>query len=934
MSPKLLAITMLVLFGLGFYFITPSSLTTEPIQAESAEESLAKKLWMEKMLADPSTGKIPKDARLQELSFLRNYLENLEHQIQSKSRGAIWNTRGPWNVGGRTRGMAIDIKDPNHIIAGGVSGGIWQSKDAGNTWLKVSMPQAHPGCVSISQDPRPGKSSIWYALSGEIYGTSASGGGAFYLGDGAFRSLDNGDTWEPLSSTSVGFPTKFEYAFQGGWRIVASPVDSVNACVYMATYGSIYRSRDTGNTWSVVLGNGNDSYFSDVAITSKGIVYAALSSDGALTKGFYRSEDGIHFTNITPTFLKSYDRMVIGINPNNENEVYFLGELPSDTSGGVTTYNYEGTPEYVALIKYNYLSGDGSGNGGQWMNLSANLPITSPNQFDKFNCQGGYDLLVKIQPGTNHVVIGGTNLYISTDGFTSPNNTKQIGGYGIATVLQNFVVYPNHHPDQHELFFLPNAPQKAYSVSDGGVRFTENINADNVTWKDVSLGYITSQMYTVAIDESKPYDQYILAGLQDNGNYITNSNSMKANWLMTINGDGAYNYIAPDRSYYIISTQLGNVRKVILDERGNVLARRRIDPDGYDKSMYNFINHLAVDPNTSNTLFMPIGKKLARLSDVRKIKCDNDNTKLKTGWTISTDTITTPKLSTNSAAEITFVALSKNPANIAYLGTSNREIYKVENTMSPNLTFTKLSVTRLPSNGYVSSIDIDPDDANKVLVCYSNYGINSIFYTTDGGNYWYLVGGNLEGSDNSTGANPSVRTVKILKLADGSRRYFAGTSVGLFSTDSLILASSAPDNKTVWIQESANQIGAAVVTDIKVRHQDGYVVVGTHGNGIFDSYYTGNKEPNAFVNNGTTLFPNPANEYMTYSFTVGTQQIFHAYIFDLLGRKVSCPFEGTFAPGDYSLKIETRSLTNGMYFLALFNEADKKPFVSQFIVRH
>lgn len=933
MRQKLLAIAICFFVGLGFYNYLLSTSTLEFEEAESAEEGRAKKLWMEKMLADPATGKIPPHAKLQELAFLRDYLQS-DEAIQNRNRGVIWNTRGPWNVGGRTRGMAIDIKDPNHLIAGAVSGGIWQSKDAGKNWLKVSMPQAHPGCVSITQDPRPGKTHIWYALSGEIYGTSASGGGAFYLGDGAFKSLDNGDTWSPIASTASGLPTSFTQSYQGGWRIVASPVDSVNACVYMATYGSIFRSTDTGNTWKAVLGSGNDSYFSDVAITSQGIVYAVLSSDGSNAKGFYRSADGVNFTNISPSFLKSYNRMVIGINPNNENEVYFLGELPSDTSGGVTTYNYENDPEYVALVKYTYITGDGSGTGGSWTNLSPNLPISSPNQFDKFNCQGGYDLMVKVQPGTNHVVIGGTNLYISTDGFTTPNSSKQIGGYGIATVLQNFVVYPNHHPDQHDIYFLPNAPQKAYSVSDGGVRFTDNINANSVEWTDVSLGYITSQMYTVAIDETKPFDQHVLAGLQDNGNYFTNSNLLKNNWQMTINGDGAHNYIAPNRSFCIISTQLGNVRKVILDERGNVLARKRIDPDGYDKSMYNFINHLTVDPVGKNTLFMPIGKKLARLDQLSKIECNNDYSKLKSGWTISTDTISTAKLSNGSAAEITYVALSINPANIAYLGTSNREIYKVENTMAGNMVFKKLSITRLPANGYVNSIDIDPDDANKVIVCYSNYGVNSIFYTTDGGQYWYLVGGNLEGADNSSGANPSIRSVKILKTQDGGRRYFAGTSVGLFSTDSLILAASAPDNKTIWTQESANQIGAAVVTDIKVRNSDGYVVVGTHGNGIFDSYYTGNKAPSGFNNENATLYPNPANDFTVFNFEAKDNQNYQAYIIDYLGRKIIQAFNGTFAAGKYSIKINTSSLSNGMYFLALTTDNQKKPIVSKLYIRH
>lgn len=66
-----------------------------------------------------------------------------------------------------------------------------------------------------------------------------------------------------------------------------------------------------------------------------------------------------------------------------------------------------------------------------------------------------------------------------------------------------------------------------YSVSDGGVKFTNDVNASSVSWENKSVGYVTSQFYQVAIDESIPYDPWILGGLQDNGNYITNTRNNK-----------------------------------------------------------------------------------------------------------------------------------------------------------------------------------------------------------------------------------------------------------------------------------------------------------------------------------------------------------------------------------------------------------------------
>ncbi|MEZ5046282.1 MAG: T9SS type A sorting domain-containing protein [Chitinophagaceae bacterium] len=916
----LLSICLSIFFSL---FLFQTNHTTHS-DDDALEDSEARIAWEKKLLADPSTHEIPKGIRWKEMEF---YQSQLLQTKNSKYRSANWRLRGPWNVGGRTRAIAVDIADENHIICGGVSGGLWESKDAGDTWEKVSDALAHPGIVSITQDTRPGHTHIWYALSGEIYGTSASASKAFYLGDGAFRSLDNGHTWTSLGSTASGNPSTFSTNFQGGWRIVSSPIDTVAACVYMATYGAIYRSKDTGNTWSMVLGNSNSSYFSDVQVDSKGIVYACLSSDGN-TKGFFRSADGVHFTNITPSSLKSYDRSVLGINPNNENEVYFLSELPSDTSGGITTYNYENKPEYVSLYKYLYLKNDGSGSDGIWQNLSTNLPIQTTLPFDKFNCQGGYDLFVKVQPQTNVVFIGGTNIYRSTDGFTSLNNTKQIGGYGLGTTLPNFTVYPNHHPDQHDLLFLKSSPEKAYSVSDGGVKFCANINAPNVMWTDKSLGYITSQLYTITIDENTPYDQWLLGGFQDNGNFITYSNDQQAHWRMTINGDGAYNSFAPNKEYAIISTQLGNVRKALLDSKGNVLKRKRIDPDGFDKSIYSFINPIVMDYSENHTLYMPIAKRIARLNNVKDIPITNDNNKLQSGWTLS-DSIA----SITGLDEISTLCIAPSNKNVIYVGTSNKNIYRIDNARHGDLSMDSITNTPLPNGGYLIDICVDPDDENSLLVCYSNYNIRSLYYSNNAGQNWYYVGGNLESAlSNNTGTAPSVRCVEILKHPDGHKTYFAGTSVGLYSTDTLILASSLSTNKTEWTQEASDMIGAAIVSDIKVRHADGYVAVATHGNGIYESYYFNNAFPISTASNSTLqIYPNPSKDVVHFTFSTVSDKPCTAYICNIFGQKIKSLFNDTYQGNTFTLQTDIRSLASGRYYIVYHDGVNTKPTVQQFI---
>lgn len=921
---NLILIALLIISS--FFIIQNTSFSS--LREQKNVESARKKQWEFEMLRNPVTNSIPIGIRSREISFLKNMPQS------SKKRGQEWRLRGPWNVGGRTRGLAIDVKNENHMIAGSVSGGIWQSQNGGGNWQKVSEPNAHPGVVSIAQDTRPGYENIWYALSGEITGTSAGGTRAFYLGDGAFRSLDNGNTWSPLGSTATGVPgNSISSVFQGGWRVRTSPI---NGDVYLAVYGAIYRSTDTGNTWTAVLGNGNNSYYTDVAISKTGVVYATLSADGG-KYGYYRAADGVNFTDITPSYLSGYRRTVLTIDPNKENVVYFLSELDCNNCGGVISANYQGDEEYVSLQRYTYINGNGSpaSNGGSWANLSGNLPLNSGHPFDDFNCQGGYDLCIGVQPGnSNNIIIGGTNLYRSKDGFQSPLNTKQIGGYGVATALPFFEVYPNHHPDLHGVIFSKSNPNVMYSNSDGGVHRTNNVLANDVSWQNMSLGYVTSQCYTVNIDMQTAGDTRMMVGLQDNGNYVSLTDHQQQEWRLPVNGDGAFGYISPKNNFYVTSIQLGRMVKMELDDRGNIVRRRRIDPDNKTKDDYSFINPLAVDPNNENYLYVPIGKKLFRLDNLSDIAINNDYSKLKSAWFEMPDSITTSDYTgstTPTPAKISCLAISKKPSNIIYLGTNNLEIWRVENANTNNPIWNKTSRLKLPAGGNVNDIAIDPEDANKVLVAYSNYGVISLFYSENGGDDWERVGGSLETSTNSTGADPSIRSVAILKKADGSRLYFAGTSIGLFSTETF------DGFSTQWNQESPDLIGANIVTDIKIRQSDGFIAVGTHGNGVFESYYNNNagNPPTANVQVvSANIFPNPANNALNYSFGTGGDATIEIQMYNINGQYTMRKNLGLHTKGQFNYTEDVSHIPSGLYFLGVFNKETGQGAYRKIIIQH
>ena len=65
-------------------------------------------------------------------------------------------------------------------------------------------------------------------------------------------------------------------------------------------------------------------------------------------------------------------------------------------------------------------------------------------------------MVVKVKPDDeNFVVLGGTNLYRSTDGFSSAvSATGSSGWMGDTQLLIMFHNIQTHHPDQHSMVFL------------------------------------------------------------------------------------------------------------------------------------------------------------------------------------------------------------------------------------------------------------------------------------------------------------------------------------------------------------------------------------------------------------------------------------------------------------------------------------------------
>jgi hypothetical protein len=898
--------------------------------------------WEQKRLADPATGKIPNNVRYLELKYAEELPSDAfrKNDLRSSRTGSLalntasWQSRGPWNVGGRTRAFAADVNSEAILVAGSCEGGMWRSADSGKTWTSTTPLALQQSVSCLTQDIRAGHSNIWYYGSGEPIGASASATGAYFVGNGMYRSEDDGQTWTSLKQTATN---SFIYSslWQQIYNVASNPAapDSLSV-VYAATVGAINYSSDTGNTWKLLLGRSSAPYsqYTDVRVSPTGIVYATLSSSGfnglgnwsdsiGGQMGIWRSADGIHFTNITPpNFPHEYNRMVIGISPLDENQVYFL---VNTVNSGTSDTNIFGEVEWDGLWKYKYLSGNGDSAGGAWWDLSANLPHTGVPD-NHYNSQGSYDMAVEFLPNdTSTVFIGGTNIYRSTTGFFDTAHTAQIGGYAIGTHYPHYMVYPGHHPDQHVFFFSASNPYIMYNSNDGGIFKTLNDTEGSVSWNTFDVGYLTTMFYTVNSNHGVSGSQVFVGGLQDNDCLFGNAPSSTSLWTKPFFGDGSFNAIADSGKFFYFSTtgiidEYVKLFKATMDTTtGTVTAFNRMDPIG--GTGYEWLNPFVIDPNNNNLMYFGGGKYLWRNNNLAGIP-------LSGGWdSISTNWVKFPDSIPVTSDDITAIGVSTYPANTVYIGTSNKEVYRID---SANTGFPKFkditSLLKFPSGAYVTCIAVDPDSANKLLVQYCNYGVYNLFYSTDGGTTFTTVSGNLFNSRNDA-LSPSMRWVSFQHLPTGGTIYWVATSTGLYATDTLIGA------KTEWVQQGAGTIGNIVCDMVDVRPSDGLVSVATHGHGVYAAYITSLSDittsrdiNNPVANQSFSVYPNPSNGFFRISFNLENETQVGLSLYDISGNRLWSNNAQMMSSGNHTLDINENNLQAGLYFLSMKQGGDTK----------
>jgi len=890
--------------------------------------------WEYLKTRDPITNKIPFNIKAKELKYVSGLpsRDNFINRSDNKTapyqyRSQSWESKGPDNVCGRIKAIEIDIKNNDILLAGVASGGLWRSTDGGGSWVKTTAQNVVQSVTCIEQDMREGKTNTWYYGTGELLSTTDRQFSVLPrtlgYGNGIFKSVDNGATWTLLQSTSGGgIIGELTEAFQGIWNIEVDQLNQEQDIVYAAVYGGIMRSADGGETWTHVLGDLiTKSFSTDVAISPDGTIYAAIGTFspnefGALpdTYGIFKSTDGISWTSITPhNFHRHYRNIKIELAPANPNVLYILTETPIPDTDPVFGFS----ASKHSLWKVSDLNTEEP----EWVEYSENLPGKGEGNILKgfyhpehgYCSIGGYAMTINTHPEDENVVyIGGTNLYRNDLSFSDSTYTHLIGGYPYDGAHNNL------HPDIHYTKVVPSNTNIMFCACDGGIFKTMNCLEDSVVWQYVSDDLASAQLYWVGIDHQGVADDFVISGCQDNGIYLHDRYFPSNTWDFLAGGDGLTCQVADNKTYAIISVYNGCIISLTFDDELNIENEIYQVPDMVSRDDFIFYTHFIIDRADNKKFYMAAKNKILRKDDMEAAA--SDTTLVNTGWQWLDNT------GLKADEFITAINTSKEPANVLYYGSCNGKVFRMDDANTGNPVATELTSNIFPINAYVGFIEVDEHDANNIFVVFSNYNIQSIFNSNDGGESWVNLSGNLEEYPDGSGGGPSVRCVRMLHYDDGVA-YFVATSAGLFSTFEL------NGDQTVWLQEGVNEIGNIIVDNIDTRESDGWIVIATQGTGAFSTVFDPSGIEDVPLHDQVVLkqnWPNPCNDETKINFSIKDACNIQLKLVDINGKVIMNIADSYFETGEHSVLVNTSLLPPGSYFYRL--EANSEVSTKRMIV--
>lgn len=618
-----------------------------------------------------------------------------------------WQSIGPGNIGGRIRSIAVNPSLTSTLFAGGVSGGIWKSTNSGGSWAPVNDFMGNLAISSIVFDPL--NSNILYAGTGEGFFNADA-----VRGFGVFKSTDGGVSWNLLSSTN---PT----SAGADWYYV-NRVAVNGSLVLAATRGGVYRSSDSGATWTKTY---TPAYIGalDLKIDPNNANNAVVGDRQGVVA--YTANGGLNWSTATLGAISGFSGRV---------------ELAYAKSASGTVYASEDINNGAV-----YKSTNG---GASWSLLSTPAHVGG---------QGWYDNAIWVDPtNANHLIVGGLDLKRSTD-----------GGVTFANISTWYYSPASPHADHHVIVSDPNyngtSNRKIYFGNDGGVYAAADINLVNSNssangWTNLNNGLAITQFYSGAGRSTA--GARIIGGTQDNGSLVYTGTS---NWSTFFGGDGGYSAVdSLDGNYFYGEYVYLAIHRATNGLSGSPSSSMICSGIGDANGSYcggsgsaNFIAPFVLDPN-NNSKMLAGGSSLWRSSNVK-------------AGTPTWSAIKSP-IGAGYWYYISAISVATGNSDIIWVGHNDGSVYKTTNGTSATPTWTQ--VRSAYSSRVALKLLIDQDNPSIVYVTYGGYAAGNVLKTTDAGVTWSDISGVL----------PQVPIRSFARFPLNANWLYAGTEVGVFAS--------------------------------------------------------------------------------------------------------------------------------------------------------
>ena len=680
-----------------------------------------------------------------------------------------WRQIGPAVFGGRVPDVEAVPDNPAVIYVAGSTGGIFKTTNNGVTWEPI-FDEAGPTLSIGDMAIAPSDPLIIWVGTGESNGEQQ----AASWGDGVYRSLDGGDTWEHMGLRN----TRFIH------RIAVHPENP--DIVYVAAPGhrwgpneerGLFRTLDGGQTWENVLYINDDTGVVEIAMEDNGrVLYAAAyqrrrhawgNLTGGPHSGIYRSMDG------GDTWEK------LG------------GGLPEGVLGKIAIAIAKSSPNvvYAAIADRD---------GGLYRSEDRGVSWTRVNDLTTSYWYGN----IYVDPlNENQVWIPGTQLDVSIDGGKTFENDWTARGI---------------HVDHHVLWINPKNTDHILMGNDGGFHITYD---GARTWSFLNNLPI-AQFYVMGIDNRDPYHVY--GGLQDNGTWGLPSRTYSRSGILNedvVNvggGDGFVPAIDPrDFTTLYTESQFGGLRRVDL-VTGRSDGIKPVPPDTTETYRFNWNSPILISPHDPDVIYFG-GNKLFRTVDKGE-NWDAISPDLTKNETPSEWEIMGLKPSLREYNSLTAVAESPLRQGLIYTGADDGSVSR---TTDGGTTWDALSDkfgfdnTTPGTSKFVTKIHASSSDPETAYISFTGQYYDDLrphlFQTADSGDSWTRI----------TGDMPSEAVVlTVLEHPNNPDLLFAGIHNGL------MVSINGGENWT----RAGGDLPPVSVNDIAIKNGD--LVLATYGRGI------------------------------------------------------------------------------------------------------